>query len=83
MEKVVYCECCHRKNYSIIECDTCGKPLPSHHGYTIKEIGNPLPIKLELGTTSYDFCSEECAIIFLTEEWKKRFTKGELDAKIK
>ena len=74
------CMSCGHKEMSIETiCDTCGEKL-SIHGYVIREIGNKIPIKLELGNVEYDFCSEACAVIFLTGEWKKRFTKGELDA---
>ena len=52
-----------------LKCDTCGK---CNFGF-----GNFIPIKIEftyghdLDGAHYDFCSNECAIKFLTDELKK------------
>jgi len=59
-----------REHNTIIgqKCDTCGKST---------EEGNCVPIIIKFGygsrldEESYDFCSMECAISFLTDELKK------------
>jgi len=74
MRKEIICiECNHITDIEKY-CEVCGYKL---NKFSVSQIGQKIfalkgnPIELIIENESYDFCSMECAISFLTDELKK------------
>ena len=64
----------------VIKCDTCGKKLSiGNSGMVLREIGNPFPLKLDVCSVDYDFCSWKCLWKFVTNEIHKENPRTDIE----